>query len=208
VLFPYPHPKILGLIMDPKRSATVRLVAADSPAEKSGFQAGDEILSLAGQPLVSLADIQWVLHNAADVDKLDAPVRRDGRTIPLELELSPGWRSEGDISWRATSWALRRMTTGGLRLEELPAERRADRRLDRDALALLVSHVGEYGEHAHAKQQGFRREDVIVSIADQTNRMSESELFALLVNKPIGEEVPVRVLRGSEQVELRLRMQK
>jgi S1-C subfamily serine protease len=100
------------------------------------------------------------------------------------------------------------MTTGGLRLEDVPAEQRADRRLAPNALALAVSHVGEYGEHAHAKRQGFQRGDVIISIAGNTKRMDESDLFALLVNRPVGERVPVTVLRGDKQLELSLIMQK
>ena len=62
VLFPHPHPKSLGLILDPKERATVLRVDAGSPAEKAGFQPGDEIRRLGGQPLLSMADVQWVLH--------------------------------------------------------------------------------------------------------------------------------------------------
>src|SRR6266545_1416368 len=40
VLFPYPHPKALGLILDPKERATVKAVEKDSVAEKSGLKAG------------------------------------------------------------------------------------------------------------------------------------------------------------------------
>ena len=37
VLFPYPHPKSQGLILDPKSKATVKEVAKGSVAEKAGF---------------------------------------------------------------------------------------------------------------------------------------------------------------------------
>jgi hypothetical protein len=208
LMFPYPHPKILGLIMDPQRRSTIARVEPDSAAELNGFQAGDEILSLDGQPMLSIADIQWVLHNAGDEEELNVSIRRGGQPMEHRLTLSPGWRSRGDISWRATSWALRRMTTGGLQLEDLSSDRRAERNLDGDRLALLVKHVGEYGEHAHAKNQGFLKGDVIVSIAGKSSRMRESDLFALLVNKPVGEEIPVSVQRGAQQVQLKLVMQK
>jgi S1-C subfamily serine protease len=100
------------------------------------------------------------------------------------------------------------MTTGGLLLEDLSSDGRTERNLDEGSLALLVKHVGEYGEHAHAKNQGFRKDDVIVSVAGESNRMRESDLFALLVNKPVGEEIPVSVQRGSQRVQLKLVMQK
>jgi hypothetical protein len=207
-LFPYPHPKVLGLIMDPQHKATVVRVEAGSPADRDGFRAGDKLMSLDGQPLLSVADMQWVLHHAGEQGALEVSIQREGEPVQLTLTLAPGWRARGDISWRATSWALRRMTTGGLRLEDSPAGKRAERKLSPDALALVVSHVGEYGDHAHAKRQGFQRGDVIVAIAGETKRMDESDLFALLVNRPVGERVPVTVLRGDKQLDLSLLMQK
>jgi hypothetical protein len=207
-LFPYPHPKILGMIMDPKHSATASRVVPDSPAERDGIRAGDELVALGGQPLVSTADIQWVLHNAGDQGSLAVSLRRGGEPVTLTLKLDPGWRSRGDISWRATSWALRRMTTGGLLLRDMPAEQRAARGLGDDVLALVVDHVGEYGEHAHAKRQGFLKDDVLVSVDGNSKRMRETDLFALLVNKPVSERVPIRVSRGEKEVELSIVMQK
>src|SRR5205085_7685000 len=63
VLFPYPHPKAIGLILDPKECATVLRADPGSLAQKAGFQAGDKIKKLNGQPLLSFADVQWVLHH-------------------------------------------------------------------------------------------------------------------------------------------------
>ena len=123
-LFPYPHPKILGFVMDPKQRATILRVDADSLAEKNGFRAGDKILSIKGQSILSTGDIQWVLHNAADEEQLPVSIERGGRPKQLALTLAPGWRTRGDISSRTTSWALRRMTTGGMQLEDLSEERR------------------------------------------------------------------------------------
>jgi serine protease Do len=208
LLFPYPHPKILGLVMDPKQRATILRVESDSPAEKNGFHAGDKIMSFDDQPIVSTADIQWVLHNTADEDELPVSIERSGKPMQLALTLPSGWRTRGDISWRATSWALRRMTTGGMQLEDLSPERRAGRQIGEEALALAVIHVGEYGEHAHAKNQGFVKGDVIVSIAGESKRMRESDVFALLVNRPVGERIPVSVLRGSKRSQLSFKIQK
>lgn len=208
LLFPYPHPKILGLIMDPNERATILRVESDSSAEKNGFRAGDKIMLFDGQPMLSTADIQWVLHNADNEEELPVSIERSGRPMQLGLTLPSEWRTRGDISWRATSWALRRMTTGGMQLEDLSPDERAERQIGEEALALAVIHVGEYGEHAHAKNQGFVKGDVIVSIAGQSRRMRESDLFALLVNRPAGERIPVSVRRGSKQIELSLKMQK
>lgn len=209
ILFPYPHPKTFGLIMDPQEKATLVKVVEGSSAAHDGFQAGDRIASLAGQPLLSIADVQWVLHNAPAEGALEAKVVRNGQTLPLELTLQEGWRRRDDLSWRATSWALRRMVTGGLSLEDAPDDLRRRARLADDALALVVRHVGQYGPHALAKKAGFKKGDILVSVDGRSGAMRETDLFAHLVNsKRIGEEVPITVLRDGRRVELRLQMQK
>ncbi len=98
--FPYPMPRILGLEMDTKEKARVSEVQEHSSAEKDGFKAGDDIVSLAGQAIISLADIQWILHNADETGALKAEVKRQGKWVPLTLTLAPGWRTKNDVSWR------------------------------------------------------------------------------------------------------------
>jgi hypothetical protein len=147
-----------------------------------------------------------VLHHAPADGKLAAVVRREGRNLDRQLTLDKGWRQRDNISWRATSWALRRMTTGGLLLEDLPEESRRKAGLA-DMLALRVRHVGQYGPHALAKQAGFRVDDIIVSVASRTDAMRETDLFAFLVQKRIGDQVPFTVLRDGKRQELTLRMQ-
>ena len=90
--FPYPHPKILGLIMDPNHSAKVARVETGSAAAADGFLAGDEIVTLGGQSILSTADLQWVLHNVGDERSIPATIRRDGQTIEAKLTFAPGWR--------------------------------------------------------------------------------------------------------------------
>jgi hypothetical protein len=208
VLFPYPHPKTLGLIFDPKTATTVKEVVTGSPAERDGFRAGDKLLTLAGQPLVSMADVQWVLHHAGETDDLPARVQRAGGEVNLTLQLDEGWREKGDISWRATSWDLRRMTTGGILLKELTGEEREAAGIEPDRLALRAQHVGEYGEHAAAKRAGFRRDDIIIEVQGRKDPLRETDLMSWLVNNTQpGDQVPVTVLRGGKQLRLTLPMQ-
>lgn len=204
VLFPYPDPAVLGLKMDPKAMAKVERVATGSIADRAGLRAGDEIAALAGQPPLSIADLQWALHNAPAAAKLPAQVRRDGELVDLTLELPAGWR-RGDISWRATTWAIRRMGFGGLKLVELDDERRRGANLPGDGMALRVEHVGEYGEHTVAKRAGFLKGDIIVAFDGMTERKSESELLAYaLQKKRPGDELAVTVLRNGEERTMKL----
>jgi serine protease Do len=207
VLFPYPHPKSQGLTLDPKTKATVKEVAKDSVADKAGFQAGDEIRTLGGQPLLSIADVQWVLHNTpAKGGKLTAEVTRGGKPTVLTLTLPDGWRQADDISWRASSWGYRRMATGGMKLDAVGDDRPAG--VPKTGMALKAAHVGQYGPHAAAQNAGFKKDDVLISFDGKTDLLRETDLFAhaLRTKKP-GDKVAVTVVRGGKAVELMLPMQ-
>jgi hypothetical protein len=208
-LRPYPMPQVIGLTLDEKTRGAIKAVAPESAAAEAGLNVGDELLLLDGQAILSIADVQWVLHNAGDSQLLIAVVRRDGKIHELPISLRQGWRDESDISWRVTSWTLRRMVTGGIKLEDLSDEQRKNHNIGIDSLALLAEHVGQYGPHAAAKRAGFRKGDILVKVGDVSQRMTESDLMAHLMQttKP-DEQLPVTVLRDGRRVELKLPMQK
>src|SRR5207247_1885743 len=85
VLYPFPMPDTIGLWIDPKTKARVKEVAAGSAAYQAGIRAGDEIVTLDGQPILSIADTQWVLHNAGQPARLQALVQRGRKKSTLEL---------------------------------------------------------------------------------------------------------------------------
>ncbi len=206
VLFPYPHPKSQGLILDPKERATLLKVEKDSPAEKSGFKPGDQIKSLNGQPLLSIADVQWVLHHTSAAGAtLKAEVVRDGKPATVSLALPKGWRERDDISWRVGTWPLRRMATGGMVLESI-MERPAG--VPKDGMALRAKSVGQFGAHAAAKNAGFQAGDVIIKFDGQTDFTREADLLAYaLRSRKAGEKVSVTIVRGGKTMEMTLPMQ-
>jgi serine protease Do len=208
VLFPWPLPEVFGLHLDPRRRATVSQVDGGSVAARAGFRKGDELVSLEGQPLVSIADVQWVLHNAGEEGELAARVRRGKEELALAIPLGPGWRRGSDISWRASTWDLRRMGTGGLLLEELPERERQSAGIAEGALALRVKHAGEYGEHAAAKNAGVRKGDIIIAVDGRSDLRAEAEVLALALQKKTpSDRLELTLLRGGErkQVSFRLR---
>lgn len=203
VLYPYPNPKILGLVLDPQDRAKVKQITAGLSAEQDGFRAGDEIATLAGQPMLSIADVQWVLHHSGETAKLPAEILRDGQKRSLTLTLAKGWRQRDDISWRATSWDLRRMTLGGMRLETLPDDRRRELKIPSEEMALFAKWVGQYNEHAVAKRAGFLKDDVILAIDGDRSLITESALMAkLMQSKRPGDKITMTVLRGQQRLEL------
>ena len=207
-IYPQPSPATLGATLAGDGSATVKAVAPESAAAQAGLRAGDALVSLQGQPLISEADVHWILHRAPPTGTLDGLVRRGGETIDFSLRLPAGWRARSDISRRVGTWPMRAMALGGLKLEDLDDEARRARGLSPTQLALRVEHAGEYGEHAAAKNAGFRKDDVLVQLGPIRERLSESALIGLLLqqHRP-GEKIPAVVLRGERRLELSLPQQ-
>ena len=208
MIFPMPAPETIGLTLAADHIARVESVATGSAADKAGVLAGDEFASLAGQPLVSIADVSWVLHRAPATGTLSASVKRGTETKSLDIPLTAGWRAKSDISKRVGTWQMRGMANGGLVLEDLSDEARAARGIEKEALALFVKSVGQYGKHAAAKNAGFQKEDIVVEASGLTGRMGEGEWIANLLRKNMpGEKVKTTVLRETQRVELTLPMQ-
>jgi serine protease Do len=206
VLFPYPHPKAIGLILDPKERAKVLRVEPGSPAEKAGLVKGDEVLSLSHQPMLSLADVQWVLHHVAPSGgSLNAVVKRDGQMREVTLDLPAGWRLKDDIAWRASSWELRRVALGGMNLKLLTAEQRMERKVPADGMALRVEHTGQFAPHDVAKKAGVKKEDVLIRFDGRNDFTRETDLLAYALEKVEPRAaVEAEFLRDGERVKVML----
>jgi S1-C subfamily serine protease len=209
VLNPYPHPRSLGLVLNPDEAATVREVQSGSLAEKAGFQAGDQILRMAGQPLLSLADVQWVLHQVpAGGGMVAADVQRGGQQLQISLSLPDGWRRLDNISWRVSAWGLRRMATGGLQLEPVGEAERGREGIPATGMALRVRHVGQFGPHAAAKTAGFQQGDILLSLDGRTNLLTESDVLRYgVTERRAGDQVPAEILRNGQTRKLQLPQQ-
>lgn len=210
VLWPYPHPNVVGLVMDPNEMATVKEVLPGSAADTAGLREGDSITRFDGQPMLSTADVQWVLHNAdPDGARVPMTVQRDGRTVSTTLSLKNGWRREGDLSWRVTTWGLRRIAAGGLVLNALTDEEKSARGLPADAMALNVHRAGKYGLHGTARRVGFRENDVLIAFDGRRDLMSEQDLLTYVVtSKKPDDRVRVDLLRGNRRMNLTMPIQK
>ena len=208
LIYPMPAPETIGLALASDQVAHVQSVAAGSAAARAGLQPGDDLVSLAGQPLISVTDVSWILHRAPESGALAAVIKRDGTVKSLSLDLPAGWRSKSDISRRVGTWSMRGMATGGMVLEDLDDDARSQRGLEKNQMALFVISVGQYGKHAAAKNAGFKKDDVIVGLAGASDRVTEGELMGRLLQKHFpGEKIKTTVLRGQERVELSLPMQ-
>ena len=202
VLFPYPHPKAIGLILDPQECATVLQVDSGSLAELAGFRPGDILQTLNGQPLLSLADVQWVLQQVpATGGSVAAAVVGPNHSRNVTLNLPAGWRKRDDIAWRVSSWELRRMGLGAMFLKPLSPGQRAERNVPENSMALHVEHVGQFAPHDMAKKAGVLKDDILISFNGRTDFLRETDLLAYALNDiPVGTKVPAVFLRNGEKV--------
>ena len=212
ILYPFPMPDVLGLHFSPKHRAKISKVVSGSSAEKDGFRRADEILTLDGQPIISIADMQWVLHRTPENTTLPATVDRHGKKINLTLTLNPGWRKGSDISWRTTTGDLRLVALGGMMLKDLSDAERQRSGIEDTEMALNVETVSRGGRRSsgqtNAQKAGIRRGDIIVAYGDRTNRLTESGIIGyVLQDKPQAKTLPIKLLRNGEQIALELSLE-
>jgi membrane-associated protease RseP (regulator of RpoE activity) len=201
-LFVFPQPTNIGFATDLDDGLLVSSVSAGSPAAAAGITPGNEIASIGGQPLISLADIQWALHAAPSEGKLPVTIRRGGKLLDKTIVLAPGWK-KSDIAWRASSWYGLRQ---GLKTEPLPDDQKASRGLAAGSLALVIKNL--YGKSATAlPAAGVKKDDIIVAIDGQTTAMTESEfLVHLRLSHGPKDSVKLTILRNSQRHQLSIPM--
>jgi len=200
LLWSYPMPDLLGFTLNPQQRATVTAVTAASEAAGAGLQVGDVIHTMQGQPILSIADVQWVLQHAPEDGSVGLEVERDGAPVDLQLQLHSGWRRRGQLTWRGGIFGLR----PGINATELgPAERQAAG-IAANHLALQVRAVQkQWGVVAgHGFQtDGLRKGDVIIAIDGSSQRLNDSEFLAWFwQNTRPGQAVELTVLRQSERL--------
>jgi hypothetical protein len=188
-LFVHPMPQRIGLTLDIEDGLTVELVEAGSPAGEAGLAEGDQLVSLGGQPLVSTADVQWVLNQTANDARMPVVIQRGKERLNKSLVLSGDWK-EADIAWRASSWYGLRQ---GVKFEPVAGA---------EGVGLKVA--GLFGRGGPKVQQaGLKHNDVIVAVDDKRERMSESEflVYLRLTHGP-GGSVKLTVVRNGQEREL------
>jgi hypothetical protein len=201
-IWPYPLPENIGLKMDVDDGLRVKAVASESPAERAGIRAEDELVSLDGQRLLSQADIQWVLHRGPVETKVVAVLKRGGKEMRKTIALSGSWK-ESDLGWRASTRPGLRYWLRSVPLS--PAEKKqAD--LAADRLALVVKDM-EAKRTAGPRKAGLRVGDVIIAVDGKTKAMTESQFLAYVrLNHGPDDQVKLTVLRGKERLDLTIPM--
>lgn len=202
MLWAYPLPETVGLSLDPRQAATITRVADASTAEQAGIRSGDRIVTMQKQPILSIADVQWVLHQAGDNDTIDVELLRGTDRKRVQLTLNDGWRRRGDFAERASSWDFFKVKLFGVtRLEPLTTAERSRRGID-GATALRVEKMAPAwgGMNSDVRRSGLSEGDIIVAVDGRAQVRSHSELLAYLVQrKKSGDKLELTVLRSGNR---------
>jgi hypothetical protein len=201
IVWPYPMPGRLGLTLDPKEAAKVKSVEAGSPAEKGGFKEGDSLVKFGGQPILSIADVQWVLQTAKEPCTVDAEVERDGKPAKASLRLDAGWRKKDDFTWRVFVWSIRIKLLGLQPLEVLSPDDRQKQGVAADALGLRVKGFAPDFAKDRNKDgaQKFQKDDVLLEVDGKKGLVGENGLLGYLFQeKKPGETAEFTVMRGGK----------
>ncbi len=195
-LFVYPLPEQIGMRMDREDCLVVKRVRDGAPVVKAGLKVGDRIVSMNGSPLISQADIQWLLHRSPTNARLDLTYQRGGRTFETTVTLSGNWKL-ADLSWRESSWrALRH----AVRFIPLSAQRKSRNKIARDAMAFEIKNM--YGPRPEPlRRAGVKIGDVIIGIGDRTDLVTETQFLVFLrLNYGPGQKIPLSILRSGKKM--------
>ena len=185
----YPLPENVGMAVDADAGNVVNAVFPHSAAHRAGIQAGDEIATIDGQAILSIADIQWALFKAEPGSTVEVSYTRKGSGRTSVLEVSGDWTAS-DISWRASIWPMR--PSLGVWAPDLTDDERRERGLPLTTLARYVRWIPSEG----LKEAGLRNGDVIVSMDGDTRRATHTEAEVhVRMNYSEGDRVELVILR-------------
>ncbi len=200
--WPYPLPREIGMEMDPKEVASVLKIRGNSPAAKADLRMRDRIKHINGQPILSTADIQWILHHAKKSDTLEIDIERGGKTKSIKLHLDEGWQARmGD--WRY----LNELMIGDLfnfRVAETDSQTRQQLGLNEKTLALKIEAANAWKD---MPQTSLQNGDVVVAIDGKRVPMSVATFTAYVYQrKHAGDALQVTLVRGGETKELMIKI--
>jgi len=196
MLWVYPHPSIVGLVLEREHCARVATVEPGSAADKGGLKPGDDIVAFAKQPLLSVADFQWVLHNSPDEGAtLLVDVRRGEQTLNLSVTLPPGWRRAGDFGWRYRVAGYAFWLWSGVTLTDRPG-------------GVFVSALspGWFKRPNRNARRKLRRGDLIVKVDGKPGWTRSTYIAYLMRERKPGSKVKLVVQRAGETLDIEFKL--
>ena len=201
MVWTYPPPKNLGLILDPDQGNRLLNVASNSAASQTGLRAGDVLETVDQRPVASFADVQFALHYAPPDGKIPLTWTRGGHRMQGELEVTAEWR-KSDISWRGSMWGLE--PTAAVYGDDLKPE-------EKEALGLtpkrLAFRQGDFVPHP-SRDAGVRARDIIIGFDNQEMDMTMLQFVVhIRLSCKVGDRVTINLIRDGKRIDLPMVLQ-
>ena len=206
-LWRYPLPENVGLNIDAVDGQLIAKVLSGSAADRAGLKAGQRITHANGQPITSIADIQWVLHNLSN-SKETIRFTVAGSSRALAVQTDTDWKKT-DISWRGSLWALHPRIR--VYFPEATANDRRQLKLPANRGALKVKWINTGSKEGRAAHNaGLRLNDYVMGIAgkpfDPTINHRKFNLHVKM-NYKSGQKLPLDLIRNGRKIRLDLPLQ-
>jgi S1-C subfamily serine protease len=205
MIWRWPTPGQVGLTLDAVEQERVVSVRADSPAARAGLRAGDRLLTIDGQRVLSGSDVSWALERArGGARALALAWTRGDARLEGALELAAGWEV-GDaltLSWRPSKWQL--VPSPGFGGPALSPDEKQRLGLAPATFALRVDYLVTWGSEARfgqaAQRAGVRKGDVVLGVNGRADFQSHDHFQAWWrLNLRPGDVARVELLRGGER---------
>ena len=203
MMWKYPLPERIGLKIDRRNGVKITDVIPGSVAARSGIVAGEDVIRIDGQRVISIADMQWALHHRPGT--ATEVVVETHQTGAHRLSLADDWKRD-DFSWRASMWnAPPRFQAWAPALSD---DGRTKLGIPESDSALEVRWINRPSVGGQqAVEDGLRENDVIVAVGGKTLRWNTRQFNAgIKQSYRVGDVLPLTVLREGRREELQIRL--
>lgn len=199
-LWRYPLPDNIGLQIDPKDGLKINKVIPGSAAAKAGLKPGQQISYINNQLILSIADIQWVLHNLPNT-ATNISVFASGSDRFLNLTTQPGWKKT-DVSWRGSMGSVSPFL--GVWAPTATPQELSELNLANGQNALKVKWInrGTQGGREVFKA-GLREGDFILALNNKPfdNTITPQRFTThIKLNYKSGQKLPITIMRNGKRM--------
>jgi hypothetical protein len=205
--FRYPDPIQIGLKLDKERQNRITGIEKDSAAARAGLRAQDTLLTASGQRILTIADLQFVLHQAQWQGRLDVTFLKEGQAKRATITLEENWKvaTPEVYAWRSSKWPLSPKPGFGGK----PLTRAEREQLGVGKFAFRVGYLVTWGPNAHtgrnAAKAGIRKGDIVYRVGGKSDflDMHHYHAWVRLKHKP-GDKLEVLLIRNGKRLTIDL----
>jgi len=193
-LWLYPVPETIGLTLDTKFGNAIRNVLPESAAARAGIRAGDEVRAANGMPILTIADLQYVLNAIPAKGRLTLDLARGARDRQVVLDLDGDWK-RWDVSWRKSIRQMSKRQSAFVRGLALVAPG------DRKKLGIAANAIGFRlnAVAGEAQNAGLQKDDIVVAFDGKREVIYQHAQLYMYLEHKSGDTMKVTVLRAGKE---------